>query len=121
MTIKELKKLAESTEHVAPPAADRDRKYWSNLTYQKHPPIYGAGVSGSLTDPNVKEWNINKLGSILDIVKEEDNNTIYGVNTPFLYFGMWKTSFAWHTEDRIFTQSTYFILESRKLGICKQV
>ena len=62
--------------------------------------IYGAGVSGSLTDPSVEERNINKLGSILDIVKDEDNTTIDGVNTPFLYFGTWKTSFAWPTEDR---------------------
>lgn len=30
---------------------DLERKYWKNITYV--PPIYGADVSGSLTDPEV--------------------------------------------------------------------
>jgi len=47
----------------------------------------------------IKVWNINKLGTILDYVNEDYGISIEGVNTAYLYFGMWKTSFAWHTED----------------------
>lgn len=46
-----------------------------------------------------QEWNISRLGSILDNVKMDYGVDIAGVNTTYLYFGMWKTSFAWHTED----------------------
>ena len=44
-------------------------------------------------------WNIQRLGTILDVVDKEYGVKIAGVNTAYLYFGMWKTSFAWHTED----------------------
>lgn len=57
MKVKELKKMAESTRYTTPPHfdyEDLDRKYWRNISY--FPPIYGADVSGSLTDPDVKEW-----------------------------------------------------------------
>ncbi|XP_042706362.1 lysine-specific demethylase 4C isoform X12 [Chrysemys picta bellii] len=50
-----------------------------------------------LTD--IDEWNIAHLNTILDVVGEDCGISIEGVNTPYLYFGMWKTTFAWHTED----------------------
>lgn len=44
-------------------------------------------------------WNINKLGTILDCVNSDYGVNVEGVNTAYLYFGMWRATFAWHTED----------------------
>lgn len=74
-----------------------ERKYWKNVTFNQ--PLYGADIQGSLTDPAVDVWNINHLDSILDTVAKEYGVSIPGVNTSYLYFGMWKATFAWHTED----------------------
>lgn len=48
---------------------------------------------------DIREWNIGHLNTLLDMVEQECGIVIEGVNTPYLYFGMWKTTFAWHTED----------------------
>ncbi|XDV36474.1 hypothetical protein PO909_006242 [Leuciscus waleckii] len=100
MTVREFRKTANTDKFCNPIYADFDeleRKYWKNLTF--NPPLYGADVSGTLYDPDVTEWNIGRLNTILDTVERESGITIKGVNTPYLYFGMWKSTFAWHTED----------------------
>ncbi|XP_017663675.1 PREDICTED: lysine-specific demethylase 4C isoform X3 [Lepidothrix coronata] len=100
MTVKEFKQLANSDKYRTPRYTDYEdleRKYWRNLTFVA--PIYGADINGSIYDEGVKEWNIARLNTILDVVGEECGISIEGVNTPYLYFGMWKTTFAWHTED----------------------
>ncbi|GJQ78089.1 hypothetical protein Trydic_g2430 [Trypoxylus dichotomus] len=100
MTVQQYAELANSERYCTPrhfDYEDLERKYWKNITYVA--PIYGADVSGSLTDSDVNEWNINRLGTILDYVNEDYGISIEGVNTAYLYFGMWKTTFAWHTED----------------------
>ncbi|XP_046975245.1 probable lysine-specific demethylase 4B [Vanessa cardui] len=100
MTVKQFAVLANSAKYCTPKHTnydDLERKYWKNVTYVA--PIYGADVNGSITDPDVKEWNINHLGTILDFVNSDYGIEIDGVNTAYLYFGMWKTTFAWHTED----------------------
>ncbi|XP_035786646.1 probable lysine-specific demethylase 4B [Anopheles albimanus] len=100
LTVKQFAELA-STERYATPKhfdfEDLERKYWKNVTYVA--PIYGADVCGSITDKDCNIWNINRLGTILDYVNEDYGISIEGVNTAYLYFGMWKTTFAWHTED----------------------
>ncbi|CAK1597306.1 unnamed protein product [Parnassius mnemosyne] len=100
MTVKQFSVMANSAKYCTPRHTnyeDLERKYWKNVTYVA--PIYGADVNGSITDPDVKEWNINHLGTILDFVNSDYGIEIDGVNTAYLYFGMWKTTFAWHTED----------------------
>lgn len=76
---------------------DLDHKYWQAI--KQSVPIYGAEVDASLMDDSCKAWNLNRLGSILDFVGKDYGMAINGVTTSYLYFGMWKTSFAWHTED----------------------
>jgi jumonji domain-containing protein 2 len=74
-----------------------ERKYWKNIAFNN--PIYGADISGSLYDKDQSIWNINRLGTILDYVNGDYGIKIEGVNTAYLYYGMWKTTFPWHTED----------------------
>jgi jumonji domain-containing protein 2 len=96
MTVGEFETLADSKRHATPPHssfAELERKYWKNLTFM--PALYGADVSGTVTDEDQQHWNIARLGSILDDVNNEYGMRIEGVNTPYLYFGMWKASFAW--------------------------
>lgn len=66
--------------------------YWKRIMH--HQPLYGADLSGSLYNQSVN-WNLNDLNSILDIVSKD----IKGVTSSYLYFGMHRSTFAWHIED----------------------
>lgn len=72
MTVRQFQELARSERYRTPKHfdyEDLERKYWKNVTYIS--PIYGADVSGTLTDTDVDSWNINKLGTILDYVNKD--------------------------------------------------
>ncbi|KAK5997800.1 DNA damage-responsive transcriptional repressor RPH1 [Cladobotryum mycophilum] len=70
-----------------------ERVYWKTLTYA--PPLYGADLMGTLFDEKTDIWNLNKLPNLLDVL----GTKVPGVNTAYLYLGMWKATFAWHLED----------------------
>ncbi|KAI1634587.1 hypothetical protein F4809DRAFT_643327 [Biscogniauxia mediterranea] len=70
-----------------------ERIYWKTLTYA--PPLYGADLPGTLFDETTECWNLNKLPNLLDVL----GTKVPGVNTAYLYLGMWKATFAWHLED----------------------
>jgi hypothetical protein len=57
---------------------------------------------GSLFDDSTNSWNVAKLDNLLTRLKPREK--IPGVNTPYLYFGMWKAtckSWAQGTFDRV--------------------
>ncbi|XP_033109242.1 lysine-specific demethylase 4C-like [Anneissia japonica] len=98
--LRDYKRMAESSKYTTPiheDYEDLERKYWKNVSF--NPPIYGADISGSIYDKDRGIWNINNLNTVLDIIEDAQGVKIEGVNTAYLYFGMWKTTFAWHTED----------------------
>ncbi|XP_077572841.1 lysine-specific demethylase 4B [Stigmatopora nigra] len=119
MTVGEYRKLANSKKYSTPRHKDFDdleRKYWKNLTFVS--PLYGADVSGSIYDEGIEEWNIGRLNTLLDMVEQECGIVIDGVNTPYLYFGMWKTTFAWHTEDMDLYSINYLHFGQPKSWYC---
>ncbi|RTG85966.1 jumonji domain-containing protein 2 [Schistosoma bovis] len=96
----DFKNIALSSIYCTPKYRDYDhleRKYWSSIGTSR--PLYGANVSGTLMDIDQHIWNIAKLDSVLSRVFEEEGVQIPGVNTPYLYYGMWRSTFPWHVED----------------------
>ncbi|KAL8912633.1 MAG: hypothetical protein Q9171_002358 [Xanthocarpia ochracea] len=73
--------------------SELETAYWKSLTFNN--PMYGADMPGSLFDDSTTEWNVAKLENLLDVLGQ----AVPGVNTAYLYLGMWKASFAWHLED----------------------
>ncbi|XP_012882771.1 PREDICTED: lysine-specific demethylase 4D-like [Dipodomys ordii] len=101
MTVEQYQRLANSESYRTPAHLDfedLEQKYWKTLTYGSSP-VYGADVSGSLFEESTEAWNIGRLETIQDLLEQECGVVIEGVNRPYLYFGMWKTTFPWHTED----------------------
>uniref|UniRef100_A0A8R1HS45 [histone H3]-trimethyl-L-lysine(9) demethylase n=1 Tax=Caenorhabditis japonica TaxID=281687 RepID=A0A8R1HS45_CAEJA len=98
MPVKEFRNLANSAPYRNPQPNLRGEKleqhYFSNIL--KGEPIYGADTEGSFYDESVYEWNMSRLGTILE---DTGYQKIKGVNTVYLYFGMYKTTFPWHAED----------------------
>ncbi|XP_032496396.1 lysine-specific demethylase 4D-like [Phocoena sinus] len=108
MTESEYRRLTNSERHQTPFYSDFEdlrRKYWK--THPCDSPVYGADFHGSLFDENTKQWNLGHLGTIQDLLEQECGVVIEGVNTPYLYFSLWKTAFAWHTEDMDFYSINY--------------
>ncbi|KDQ19956.1 hypothetical protein BOTBODRAFT_125491 [Botryobasidium botryosum FD-172 SS1] len=73
-----------------------ERTFWRTCGFGA-PPMYGADMQGSLFGPETTAWNVSCLPSVLTRLNLK--RQLPGVNTPYLYFGMWRATFAWHVED----------------------
>lgn len=87
---------------------DLARKYWRRMGPTMEPPTYGADMSGTLfKDAHACGWNVDRLESCLCLLRadsqrgDSDDEVFHlpGVTSAYLYFGMWGSTFAAHTED----------------------
>lgn len=96
MSITEYQLLASRPEYSLPAVADDDglsQIFWSTLT--RSSAIYGDSVHHSLFNPDLKVWNVDNLHSVLD-----HSGHMEGITSSYLYFGMWRTAFTIHSEDK---------------------
>lgn len=112
---------ASRPEMQAPggPEADVDsleRHFWKHITYQ--PPLYAADVEGSLFDADCEHWNVGRLGTVLTRTLATIGARIPGVTSPYLYWGSWRSLFAWHTEDYDLYSVNYLHYGAPKTWYC---
>ena len=86
-------RITNQAEFTPERCEELERAYWRGLT--NNSPLYGADMPGSLFDETTTSWNVAKLENLLDVLGQK----LPGVNTAYLYLGMWKSTFAWHLED----------------------
>lgn len=104
-----------------------DRKFWKNAQFSSPLCVlvkfalyalyssYGADMSGSLFDEDVETWNPQDLKTMLNLV----GVSMDGINRPYLYFGMWKAMFCWHTEGARLIPLGYGSIPTR-VNFCSQ-
>ncbi|KAJ9617245.1 hypothetical protein H2200_000966 [Cladophialophora chaetospira] len=86
-------RVYDNDQWTAERCDELEDKYWKSLNFSN--PMYAADMPGSLFDERTQEWNVAKLPNLLDLL----GAPIPGVNTAYLYLGMWRATFAWHLED----------------------
>ncbi|KAL5342349.1 hypothetical protein BJX70DRAFT_410445 [Aspergillus crustosus] len=86
-------RIHDNEDYTYERCEELETSYWKSLMFNN--PMYGADMPGSLFDDNITSWNVAKLPNLLDVIGQK----VPGVNTAYLYLGMWKATFAWHLED----------------------
>ncbi|KAL4915125.1 hypothetical protein BDW62DRAFT_133069 [Aspergillus aurantiobrunneus] len=86
-------RIHDNQDYTQERCEELETAYWKSLMFNN--PMYGADMPGSLFDEDTTAWNVAKLPNLLDVIGQK----VPGVNTAYLYLGMWKATFAWHLED----------------------
>lgn len=75
-----------------------------NAGLKKIPILYASDVPIERAKFKItSSFEMTNFGTLLDVVPSK----VPGVSNPFLYFGLQRSSFAWHTEDMQFFSINY--------------
>eukprot|EP00884_Botryococcus_braunii_P020057 jgi/Botrbrau1/6735/Bobra.0324s0021.1 len=121
MTVRQFREIAKERayrpslrKNKGPP--DQEKDFWQTVTVANQ--LYGADVPGSFFEDDIKGWNLNKLDCMLTRVLDAKAKKIPGVNTAYLYFGTWRSTFPWHTEDKDLASINYLHFGAPKMWYC---
>ena len=118
-----FKRYAELKERKAPYVPEgaenlekNERHFWKNICFS--PPLYGADCPGSLFDEDLEGWNLRRLDSLLLRTLNSNGISVPGVTDPYLYVGMYRSIFAWHSEDMDLHSINYLHFGEPKSWYC---
>ncbi|KAK4689189.1 hypothetical protein P7C73_g911, partial [Tremellales sp. Uapishka_1] len=91
-----LPKDTAQQDYTPEACSTMEKKFWKGVG-SGEPGWYGADLQGSLFVDKDTPWNVSCLPNLLN--RSKLRTRLPGVNSPYLYFGMWRAAFAWHVED----------------------
>lgn len=91
-----LPKDTQTEDYTPEACSGMEKKFWKSLM-TREPSWYGADLQGSLFADKSTPWNVSCLPNLLN--RCALTKKLPGVNSPYLYFGMYGATFAWHVED----------------------
>ena len=115
MTVEKYLAMASSPQHRPPDGNFRqlDQLYWDGHSDpNRSPPMYGADIRATLTDPQLEVFNLDKINSRSEAVLFHDQGPEFGgVHDSYIFLGMWASTFSWHVEDQVpFLPHIFFLL-----------
>ena len=110
----QYKEKAESNYYSPPASDDIEAQFWKKLEQKsKKFPLYAAGVDQEVSDKFLRNtWRLSSLDSILmDLrtFKNSDGPVYKGIDSAYVYCGMYAAGFPWHTG---------MLLKYRNIDIC---
>ena len=119
------KTKARKRDKDAKPNEQMDRQFYHHDCLEVVP--YAYNIEGTLFDYKMKKCNVNRLGTFLDVLsyvrgREKCTgfrpNPLKGISTSMLYFGVYGSSFPWHTEDGDLPSVNYLHEGKPKIWFC---
>ena len=105
MSVANYLAMASSSQHQPPDGnfQQLDQKYWErHYDPNSSPPVYGADIRGTLMDPELEVFNLDKINSRPDAILFQDQGPEFGgVHDSYIFLGMWASTFSWHVEDQV--------------------
>lgn len=118
MTYESWSKLAAVHEKIDDSDCEDDiwRKMKNPSNIKSTMPQYCILEEGTCFNENSKGWNLAKFSAAESVIHAlPENEWMDGIHRPYIYLGMYGTTFSWHREDRNLMSMNYMHDGSPKL------